>query len=81
MDAEIPSVHLTNSTPVWVRHQPRALGRSPQRGFSKDDGLIHWRLHRSPEEVEPWSKYLAPDHPVVAYCVHGHEVSQGVAAI
>jgi hypothetical protein len=30
--------------------------------------------------VEIWCKGLPAGRPVVAYCVHGHEVSQGVAA-
>jgi len=29
--------------------------------------------------VGQWSN-LAPGRPVVVYCAHGHEVSQGVAA-
>jgi rhodanese-related sulfurtransferase len=48
--------------------------------FSKDGGLIISAFHRVPEGVEHWSRDLALDRPVVAYCVHGHEVSQGVAA-
>lgn len=48
--------------------------------FSKDGGLIVGAFHRSPGDVERWSKELVSDRPVVAYCVHGHEVSQGVAA-
>jgi len=47
--------------------------------FSKDGGLIISAMHRSAEEVEHWSRALAPDRPIVAYCAHGHEVSQGIA--
>jgi rhodanese-related sulfurtransferase len=81
MNAEIPSV---SSDELYARlgtaSAPVLLDVCRNEAFSKDDGLIIGAFHRSPEEVEPWSKYLAPDHPVVAYCVHGHEVSQGVAA-
>ena len=81
MDPEIPSV---SSDELYARlgtaSAPVLLDVRRNEAFSKDDGLIIGAFHRSPEEVEPWSKYLAPDHPVVAYCVHGHEVSQGVAA-
>jgi rhodanese-related sulfurtransferase len=43
------------------------------------DRLIVAAIHQPPSEVERWSKELHADRPVVAYCVHGHEVSQGVA--
>ncbi len=35
---------------------------------------------RDPAAVDTWAAQLAPDLAVVCYCVHGHEVSQGVAA-
>ena len=34
---------------------------------------------RDPGEVGTWSTLLPRDTPVVVYCVHGHQVSQGVA--
>ncbi|WP_019015931.1 chromate resistance protein ChrB domain-containing protein [Elioraea tepidiphila] len=37
-------------------------------------------VHRDPEAVASWAGTLEPHRPVVAFCVHGHEVSQGVAA-
>jgi rhodanese-related sulfurtransferase len=81
MDARIPSV---SSNDLYARlgtaSAPVLLDVRRDEAFSKDDGLIIGAFHRSPEEVEPWSKYLAPHHPVIAYCVHGHEVSQDVAA-
>ena len=36
-------------------------------------------LRRDPETVSTWSKSLPSASTVVVYCVHGHEVSQGVA--
>jgi rhodanese-related sulfurtransferase len=81
MNARIPSV---SSGELYARlgtaAAPVLLDVRRDDAFNKDNGLIIGAFHRSPEEVEPWSKYLAPDHPVVAYCVHGHDVSQGVAA-
>jgi rhodanese-related sulfurtransferase len=47
--------------------------------FDADDRLIIGAFHRSPEEVTRWSNELSPGRPVVAYCSHGREVSQGVA--
>jgi rhodanese-related sulfurtransferase len=58
---------------------PVLLDVRGHESFSKDNGLIIGAFHRSPEEVAHWSSELSPDRPVVAYCVHGHEVSQGVA--
>jgi rhodanese-related sulfurtransferase len=42
------------------------------------DRLIVAAIHRPPTEVEHWFKELPATRPVVVYCVHGHEVSQGV---
>ena len=33
---------------------------------------------RDPDQVDVWARELPRDRPVVAYCVHGHEVSAGV---
>ena len=43
------------------------------------DGLTG-AIRREPEAVAGWARELEAHRPVVAYCVHGHEVSQGVAA-
>jgi rhodanese-related sulfurtransferase len=59
---------------------PVLLDVRRDQAFNSDGGLIIGALRRSPGDVERWSKELSPDRPVVTYCVHGHEVSQGVAA-
>ena len=41
--------------------------------------LIRGALRRDPLRVAEWGKCLPGDADVVVYCVHGHEVSQGVA--
>ena len=48
--------------------------------FHGDDRMIVGAVHRPPEDVDTWRSELPPGRSVVAYCVHGHEVSQGVAA-
>jgi rhodanese-related sulfurtransferase len=48
--------------------------------FGANDRMIVGAVHRSPEHVAAWAKDLPPDHPVVAYCTDGHQVSQGVAS-
>ncbi len=56
---------------VDVRREP---------AFRDGDRMIVGAIHRPPEEVEGWRNELPSGRSVVAYCVHGHEVSQGVAA-
>jgi rhodanese-related sulfurtransferase len=48
--------------------------------FDADDWMIAGAIRRLPEEVAVWARELDPARPVVVYCVHGHEVSQGTAA-
>ena len=46
--------------------------------FDADPGLIPGAVWRDPEQVGIWAAELDQAQPVVAYCVHGHEVSRGV---
>jgi len=48
--------------------------------FANADRLVAPAFHRSPDQADIWSKELPPGRAVVTYCVHGEEVSQGVAA-
>jgi rhodanese-related sulfurtransferase len=48
--------------------------------FAGADALITDAFHCSPDDVEQWRKDLPSGRPVVTYCFHGHEVSQGVTA-
>jgi rhodanese-related sulfurtransferase len=41
--------------------------------------MIAGALRRDPEATSEWAKSLPSAASVVVYCVHGHEVSQGVA--
>jgi len=41
--------------------------------------MIRGALRRDPEKLEDWRRTLPAGAEVVVYCVHGHEVSQGVA--
>jgi rhodanese-related sulfurtransferase len=47
--------------------------------FEKAESLIASAMRRDPDDVQAWRLALPENRPVVAYCVHGHEVSQGVA--
>jgi rhodanese-related sulfurtransferase len=48
--------------------------------FAKADALVASAFHHVPDDVGQWAKDLPKGRPVVAYCVHGHQVSQGVVA-
>ncbi len=48
--------------------------------FEKAESLIASAMRRTPDDVQTWRQTLPANRAVVAYCVHGHEVSQGVAA-
>jgi rhodanese-related sulfurtransferase len=50
-----------------------------QDAFGNDDRLIIGALYRSPQEVERWRSEFSASRPIIAYCSHGREVSQGVA--
>ena len=47
--------------------------------FLDSGELIAGALRRDPEAVGQWAKSLPRASSVVVYCVHGHQVSQGVA--
>lgn len=47
--------------------------------FEADPLMLAGAVRRPHDAVDEWAGALARGHPVVAYCVHGHEVSQGVA--
>jgi rhodanese-related sulfurtransferase len=47
--------------------------------FDADDTLIAGALRRLPDTAGAWAGALPAGRPVVAYCVHGHEVSQSAA--
>ena len=46
--------------------------------FDADPGLIPGAVWQDPEQVETWAAQISQDLPVVAYCVHGHEVGRRV---
>jgi rhodanese-related sulfurtransferase len=51
-----------------------------RQAFDTDQLLIIGAARRLPDDVEKWRDALPAGRPVVAYCVHGHEVSQNVAS-
>ncbi|HEX6690348.1 MAG TPA: chromate resistance protein ChrB domain-containing protein [Burkholderiales bacterium] len=77
MDAFITAAALRQSLAsprppllIDVRRQPAYLGAAD---------TIRGALRRDPGRVDLWKDTLPAGREVVVYCVHGHEVSQGVA--
>ena len=58
---------------------PRVLDVRRSPAYSQSGEQMAGASWRDPAEVDLWSKDLLPGRPVVVYCVHGHEVSQGCA--
>src|ERR1700716_3778402 len=48
--------------------------------FANADALVVSAFHCDPDQVGQWAKDLPKGRPVVVYCVHGPQVSQGAAA-
>lgn len=48
--------------------------------FDASDRMLVGALRQDPDDVAAWWHALPSGRPVAVYCVHGHDVSQGVAA-
>src|SRR4051794_6533601 len=51
-----------------------------REAFDADKFLIIGAARRLPDDVSKWQNAAPAGKPIVAYCAHGHEVSQGVAS-
>ena len=61
------------SMPVVIDVRKRAA-------FEADTTILPTARWHDHTDVGSWMAELDPDKPIVVYCVHGHEVSQGAAA-
>jgi rhodanese-related sulfurtransferase len=52
-----------------------------EAAYSLSGQMLPGACWRSPEAVRDWIVEIPRDRIVVVYCVHGHKVSQGVAAV
>jgi rhodanese-related sulfurtransferase len=59
---------------------PLVLDVRRAAAFDEAESLIASAIRRSPDDVETWRQALPLSRQIVAYCVHGHEVSQGATA-
>jgi rhodanese-related sulfurtransferase len=67
---------------LGVLSSPIVVDVRRAQAFAEADTVIVGAVRRPPEEVESWRdrQPLTEGRPIVVYCVHGHEVSQAVAA-
>ncbi len=80
MDTAAPAISVANlSSRLGSPHAPLIVDVRRAPAFDADSTMIAGALRRHPDEVSDWARQLPGNAPVVAYCAHGHEVSQGVA--
>lgn len=78
MDASITVADLRQSLRSDL--PPLVIDVRKAEPFHAATRLVHGALRRDPLRVAEWSRSLPGAASVVVYCVHGREVSQGVAA-
>ena len=58
---------------------PAVIDVRKPAAFEADTTMLPTAQWRDHTKVGSWMAELDPDKPIVVYCVHGHEVSQGAA--
>ena len=77
MDASITPAALQQA--LRSSQPPLVIDVRKNPAFLAATDMIRGALRRDPAAVEDWRRALPSGADVVVYCVHGHEVSQGVA--
>lgn len=77
MDASVTPAALKQS--LAGLRPPLVIDVRRKDRFLDSPYMIQGALRRDPEKVGAWKETLPQAAQVVVYCVHGHEVSQGVA--
>ena len=67
-------------TRLGTSKAPLLIDVRRREAFDADKTLIIGAARRLPDDASEWRKTLPRGKPIVAYCAHGHEVSQGVAS-
>jgi rhodanese-related sulfurtransferase len=80
MDTVAPSVNVSDlQRRLGTAAAPLILDVRRAEAFAADSSLIAGSTWRDPFTVGDWIKFLPRHRPVVAYCVHGHEISKNAA--
>ena len=77
MDASITTAALTQA--LASERPPLVIDVRRYAAFLESVYSIEGALRRDPEAIPQWKDSLPAAAEVVVYCVHGHEVSQGIA--
>jgi rhodanese-related sulfurtransferase len=77
MDASITPAALQQA--LRSSQPPLVIDVRKPPAFLAATDMIRGALRRDPAAAESWKRTLPRGADVVVYCVHGHEVSQGVA--
>lgn len=77
MEASISAQQL--QTALQSAQPPLVIDVRRAPAFNEAKTTIAGALYRDPERVAEWAGTLPRAASVVVYCVHGHQVSQGVA--
>jgi rhodanese-related sulfurtransferase len=78
MDASITATELRQS--LRSSEPPLVIDVRKRERFLESTYLLRGALRRDPAQVQSWKTTLPKAASIVVYCVHGHDVSQGVAA-
>ena len=78
MDAAITASEVSSA--IRAGKSPLIIDVRRRPAFRAATDMVAGALWRDPERVADWAGELPRASHVVAYCVHGHEVSQGIAA-
>jgi rhodanese-related sulfurtransferase len=80
MDASVASISTAAlRQSLQSDRPPLVIDVRRNERFVESTYLVRGALRRDPARVAEWRKALPAGAEVVVYCVHGHEVSQGVA--
>ena len=77
MDASLTPAALRQA--LLSSQPPLVIDVRKNPAFLAATDMIRGALRRDPAAAESWKRTLPRRADVVVYCVHGHEVSQGVA--
>src|SRR5689334_8725606 len=81
MEQTLPSISATDLYDgLGTASAPMVVDVRRPADFASADALIVSAFHLDPDQVEQWRGELPGREHVVVHCVHGHQVSQNVAA-
>jgi len=78
MDASIPCAEFAAALAGPV--PPLVIDVRRDAAWREAGDRLAGALRRAPDAIDGWADSLPASRPVVVYCVHGHQVSQGAAA-